>query len=289
VDEFTQRLRELEAERWTGWFRAMSGPDPVGFGQLAGGKVAWALARRQSPGVAALLERLGGVRSAALDHVRATYQQAPRRAFPTALLEADLVPVPVLRRAVLLHLRAALSTLRTSGKLLLDLRGAPTRAEPDLLFSLGEIMPDLVPQEARPAPSSAAAAEEIRALLEPLASLPGLLAAALVDAEGRALAATSRTGRAAPAALAALSASAAEAAARLADFHGLGRPGFLMVGAEHGSLVARWVDGPQPLLLAVLVADESRIGMARVRLNAVAQSLAARTLGSSASAVEPTP
>jgi predicted regulator of Ras-like GTPase activity (Roadblock/LC7/MglB family) len=278
LDDFTQRLRELEEARWTGWFRAMSGPEPVGFGQLSGGKVAWALARRQTPGVAALLERLGGVPPAALDAVRVSYQKAPRRAFPTALLEANLVPVPVLRRAVLLHVRAALATLRASGTLLLDLRDAPARVEPDLLFSLGEIMPELVPSSPGPAPSPPASPpEDLRAFLEPLASLPGLVAAALVDADGRALAATSRSSGAAPAVLASLAASAAEAAARLAAFQDLGRPGFLMVGAERGSLVARWVLGPEPLLLAALVADESRIGMARVRLNAVAQALSART------------
>jgi len=275
VDDFTQRLRELEEARWTGWFRAMSGPEPVGFGQLSEGKVAWALARRQAPGVAALLERLGGVPPGALDDVRAAYQKAPRRAFPTALVEADLVPVAVLRRAVLLHVRAALATLRAAGPLLLDLRDAPARVEPDLLFSLGEIMPELAPPDPRPAPDLLSP-EDARALLDPLASLPGLVAAAVVDGEGRALASTSRAAGASPPVLAALCASAAEAAARLVAFQDLGRPGFLMVGAERGSLVARWVDGPAPLLVAALVADESLIGLAKVRLNAVAQALSGR-------------
>ncbi|MFO0584373.1 MAG: hypothetical protein U0229_19020 [Anaeromyxobacter sp.] len=271
MSDVTQRLRELQAARWTGWFRAMSGPEAVGFGQLSEGRVAWALARQQEPGVAALLERLGGVRPAALEAVRASWQKSPRRTFPAALLEANLVPVPVLRRAVLLHVRAALRTLDAHPNLLLDLRVAPARAEPELLLDLGEIMPELAP----PLAETPAGADAPAELLAPLATLPGLLAAAAVDADGRAVAVTARAGASDPAALATLAASAAEGAARLALHQGLGRPTFLLVGAERGTLVARWIDGARPLLVAALVADESRIGLARMRLNAVAQGLAA--------------
>jgi len=264
---------------WSGRLRALSGPDPVGAATLVGGRFAWLASRTQSANVASFLGRLGHVSSHQLDAVRERCRaSAGRESLAGALREARLVPDGVLRRCLLLHHRAALRSLVCREGVWLEREEGTVSFDEDLLFSLGEIMPELSPRAASPTPSLPAAAGEDSGggLLAPLAEMPGHRACAVVDAEGRVLVGCSRSPAIEAVALGAALASAVEAAMRLARFNAMGPVNFLVVSGEAGTLVGRWVDPARRHFVAAVVAEESQIGLAKYRIGSLLPAIADR-------------
>jgi len=267
--------------RWTGRLQALNGSDPVGLATLVRGRFAWLASSTQSTNVASLLVRLGGVSQQRLDAVRELYRASGRdESFASALRQAKLVPDGVLRRCLLLHHRAALRSLVGSSGVRLERREVALSFDEDLLFTLGEIMPELSPKAAGPdlAPPSTGGPELSGAerLLAPLAEMPGHRACAVVDAEGRVLAACTRSPAIEAAVLGAVLASAVEAATRLARFSAMGSVNFLVVSCEAGTLVGRWVDPARRHFVAAVVAEEAQIGMAKYRIGSLLPAIADR-------------
>jgi predicted regulator of Ras-like GTPase activity (Roadblock/LC7/MglB family) len=275
---FRTGLSAAVRSRWTGQLQAFSGLEPVGGATLFGGRVAWLVARTQGAHVGTFLARLGGVGQRQLDDMQERFRESSDGVdFVASLRQANLAPEAVLRRCLLLHHRAALrSLLRSPGTRLERCEGAAA-ADEDLLFTLGEIMPELNPKVADPTPALPSPTEDGlagRHLLAPLAEIPGHRACAVMDAEGRIRVALARSPEVDAAVLGAVLSSMVEAAARLARFAAMGPVNFLVISGETGTLVGRWVDPARRHFVAALVAGETQIGIAKHRINAVLPAVA---------------
>jgi predicted regulator of Ras-like GTPase activity (Roadblock/LC7/MglB family) len=275
---FRTGLSAAVRSRWTGQLRALSGLEPVGGATLCRGRVAWLAARAQGADVGTFLARLGGVGRRELDAFQERFRESDAGVdFVAALRQANLAPEAVLRRCLLLHHRAALrSLLRSPGARLERREGSPP-ADEDLLFTLGEIMPELNPMVADPTsapPAPAGGDLDGRHLLAPLAEIPGHRASAVMEAEGRIRIALARSPEVEAPVLGAVLSSAVEAAGRLARFAAMGSVSFLVISGETGTLVGRWVDPARRHFVATLVAEEAQIGIAKHRIRAVLPAVA---------------
>jgi predicted regulator of Ras-like GTPase activity (Roadblock/LC7/MglB family) len=270
VSSFIAHLREAERTRFTGRILVFAGAEQVGGAVLNLGRVGWAIHRAQVDNLGNILERLGPVSRSQLSQIRRAYDASDKRASFAAMLEqARIVPQPVFRRCLLLHNRSALRTAEAAGELRLERKEGAAPADPEMLFSLEELMNELGPE-----PSPSDHAERWRSLgeenrgLAPLAEVAGFLAAAALTADGQVLAAYAPDGAPDARVLAATLAGLAEAAGRAAAHSAMGGVQYVLVSGEAGTLVARWTSEERKRLVCALVAQEHQIGMAKYRINA---------------------
>lgn len=273
---FAEQIMAAANEAWSGHFRGNVAGQIACFGIMDHGRLAWAVAKGQQADVGRLLTSMAKVPAPAVEQARAAYQKSDRKkCFPAVLHETGIAPLPVLRRCLQLHNRAALQTAVTTPDLTVDMHEARVAMDPDILFSLVDLMPQIEPTISATHPWLTLT--DHNRVLEPLSTLPSFKAGAIIDATGRVVTALVRANEAPAEVLGAVVAPLAESATRLAAYSALGSVQAIIVTAEQGTFVGKWLDAERTHILAVVIEEQSQIGMATYRLNSLLPAAGAWT------------
>ncbi len=252
-----------------GRMQVFSGASPAGEVILAQGRVAWATCARQPETLGRFLARLGHVTAAQLVQVDAEYARRGGTAkLGHVLQELGLVSRPLLRRCLLLHVRMALACLFRLPAARASWKEGTFCTEDELSFGLDQVLPDWHGLQVGVAGVTLQnAADFVPGALAALDQLPGFRGAMVVDWVGRVVAIHGflhehheQARQLATAAAALLEGSAPPGAACL------GEPAQVVLDGSRGSLVARWLDHRQRLLVAVVLAEQGRTGATLHRL-----------------------
>jgi predicted regulator of Ras-like GTPase activity (Roadblock/LC7/MglB family) len=273
-----EQIRWARRHTFCGQLTVRRAGEALGLVVFHQGRVAWAVCRRQPETLGRFLRRLGRVTREQLDEVQQRYEACGRRRKIGALLEeAGMIRRPVLRRCLLLHTRMALESLLEPPGGEAIAHPGHLEVDPEMTFSLEELMPT----QSRQAPAEAPPSTRWRTwnrenrFLEPLAQIAGYRASALVDADGEVRAAHAAGGDLDVTVLGVYLAAVLESASRAAASSALGQVEFALLDCTDGALVARWLDERRSHLVVVLVAEDGQIGAAKYGLRSALDDLRA--------------
>lgn len=253
---------------WSGAIDVVDGDgEPLGQIVISDGRIAWATHCRQSETLGVFLWRLGRITRAQLNQVGEIYHaHKGKKKLGAILEEAGLVSRPVLRRCLLLHLRAALDAVLAEPEALARMAPGPRIPDEPFLFGLGEIISPMTRQH-----ELQALVEEMdidlgwqeswftlnreNLVLRGLTSLPGYLASAVLSFDGDVVVAHNTGVNMDLASFGVMAAAVLEGAARAAGTSPLGRLGTVSLRCDHGLLSASWLDSDRYYFVCVLTRD----------------------------------
>jgi hypothetical protein len=260
------RYLETAAEaRWDGSVQVRQQQQLYGQVIFATGRVAWAVSRGQQETLGSLLWRLGYITKTQLDIVRSLYTAYEgRRKLGSILEECGFMSRAALRRAILLHTRAAIESLSMLDECrVIQIPGNIGDGE-DMLFELREVVSATEVTGRGPGIQQPwswqlwrTRGDENR-VLEELAVLPGYQASGIFSADGCTLTAHVAQKGLEPIGLGVLLASVYDVTARDAPAAALKQAGGVTLVYNSGRLVSRIFDaGDRACILAVLAAPDT--------------------------------
>ena len=272
---FLETLDEVVATGSSGHLEVGTGIESIGKVVLIGGRVAWATCVYQPEKLGQLLQRLGHLTENDLDRVSSDYVRHGGKVKLGRLLEqAGLISRPVLRRCLLIHVRTALACMLSNRDLRARWTPESCVAEDDLAFPLDQVLLGLNggSHQLRTAGNQIG---HLATELDQLRSVDGFKGAVVTTGEGASVASVGYANEdGTEVQELALVSSALLVETRASAPHssiGAARTGF--IESASGAVLASWIDEHRNLIVAVAVDGSARLGVAKHRLEHVAQRL----------------
>ena len=270
---------------WSGrieFFEDDTSPQCIGEIVFAEGRIAWARASGQQETLGTFLWRLGRVTRDQLVLIQRRYRaEGGKKRLGALLEEAGFMSRPVLRRALMLHTRSAISRILSASETTAVMTGGALGTDESILFGPEEVLP---PGWAEDATSELSRVEQTEiadwqertgenGILTGFAQLAGYRAAGVVSSQGDVLAAHVEAEGLEFRALAVSVAAMFEASTRAVGGTALGAVNFVLLDCTDGGLTARWIDEHRTHFVFVLQESSDSQAMARFVLKGLMEQL----------------
>lgn len=266
---------------WSGSLSLRLGGDRLGSVLLRDGRIAWAVSAERTEDLATFLWRAGNLTREQLSQVSTVFRQHKgKKRFASILEELGYMPLPVLRRCLVLHLKLALTSLFSYPEALVDPTPQQVDVDETFLFDLEEVLPisltigfvqDWVQRYGDDSDWQAKAAEDH--LFRPLFEIPGYLATVVTAADGSVLLAHGRSDKAGPRVLGIFLASTFDHFATMSSALNMGAVTSTMIECDEGFLNATWLDESKQYMIAVAADRQANLGLMKSGLKRFSATL----------------